>query len=165
MSNENDLPKNITDEAVALTDLDIKNWCNKNNLNFNVIDLANLEKNDNYFTFVFTGSSANHFNNGNSHHWLFCVENKYVFDSYGKRDYIIPKNFEFLPHKPEQLQHYDTNVCGEYCCLLYHDIKQHNNSLTNAQKLGQDFVNNLQLGTDQINNDEKVLRLWTLLNK
>jgi hypothetical protein len=160
---EESLPTNITDEKIALTDTEIKEWCNKNNLDFNLINLDKLENNDYYFTFVYTGNENNKANHGNPHHWLFCIDKK-VFDSYGKRDYDLPEGYSFMEHKPTQLQHYDTNVCGEYCCSLYYVYTTHKSENVTPDEAGQLLVDKLMLTTNQINNDEKVLKFFKLLN-
>lgn len=161
------IPKELTQNSVALTNDQIKSFCDNQDLEYHVIDLENLASNDYYYTFIFTGNEPNKSNNGNTHHWLFCID-KYVFDSYGKKDYNLPEGYIFMEHKPSQLQHYDDNVCGEYCCLLYMTYDMFSKNKIDEQDpkdAGQLLIDKLSLSNDQINNDEIILSTFNTFKK
>jgi len=142
-------------DSVALTQEQIKDWCKHNKLPAHVVDLSDLGDTQEADVFVFTGNEKNEFNDGADHHWLLAIDN-YVFDSYGMEDYKLPKGFHFFEHSPKQLQPYNTNVCGEFCCLFYYHAKRTEPDL-NGDKLAASFISRYHLGNKKDFNAKIVL--------
>ena len=152
---------NLAKNKTALTDLQIKAFCKKHNLPYHIIDLKDLDKNDYDCTFVYTGNEANEFNGGNPHHYCFLV-GSHFFDSYGKHNttdegnaYKLPEHIKIFDQKPNRIQSYDTNVCGEYCCLFYQFLNE-NGELAESD-LAQAFITYYNFSTNRTQNDETCL--------
>ena len=149
----------LSKESVALSESDIRTWCKHNKLPCHFVDLDNLDDNKEGEVFIFTGNTKNKINDGADHHWLFGLGPK-VFDSYGAEDYKLPSTYSFFHHKPKQLQPYNTNVCGEFCCLFYYHASKNEPNL-DGDELSQSFINRYHLGSDTQYNAEKVLKEFT----
>lgn len=115
-------PKNeIFAEKTSTTPNELHDWCSKQNLPWSMISLdepasmVKIAKN----TFVYTGNKKNELNMGATHHWLF-LSGQHLFDSYGRaHTYKLPFKTRPLNTTPKRLQSWGSNVCGQYCCLLY----------------------------------------------
>ena len=161
MSDDKSKEKGPTYSENAVTsDVDLKSWCKHNKIKFNVVDLINLESLKEDYGYVFTGSSKNEANEGNVHHWLAVVGDE-VFDSYGLEDYKLPDNYRFMKHTPRQLQHYSSNVCGEYCSLLL--LLASKNEQEQGSNLAQEFITKYKLGNNQTHNDRIILNNFSSL--
>lgn len=138
----------------TLDENDLRAFCLKHNFPFSIIDLSQLESASAKNCFIYTGSESDSFNNGYNHHWLFLHGNK-LFDSYGKQEhYNLPEFIEPVKTYPSQLQSYNTNVCGEYCCAFYYFIKTTGNKDYN--NLGSHFTTAFQFTSDKNKNDATV---------
>lgn len=133
-----------------LDENELKQWCNYNKIPYHVTDLSNLDTFEHDAGYVYTGDTANEVNNGNPHHWLAVVGNS-VFDSYGQHDYKLKEGFDFMKHSPKLLQHWDSNVCGEYCSLLL--SLAHEKPNLDSEEIGQAFVEQYGFGNNRSNND------------
>jgi hypothetical protein len=113
------LDKDIFSKRKALSNTDLQAFCSKHGLAYNLVDLDKLATLSHRYAFVFTGFEPNNINKGHDKHWLF-VDGNLIFDSYGgKRDYQYPEEFHMVKNHPNQLQEFNSTVCGEYCCAFY----------------------------------------------
>jgi hypothetical protein len=139
----------------SLSESDLKAWCKKKGLAFNLVDLQNLDTLQARHAFVFTGEEKDAINKGHDHHWLF-IDGRVIFDSYGRDVYNIPEQYEFVVNNPTQLQEYNSTVCGEYCAAFYDYISRHGNESADAHELGEGFSNEFGFTKNRLKNDEKV---------
>ena len=152
------LDKDIFSKQKALSDSDLKSFCTKNNLAFNIVDLENLNALGHRFSFVFTGFKPNDINKGHEKHWLF-VDGNLIFDSYGgKRDYVYPEEFHMVKNHPNQLQEFNSTVCGEYCCAFYWFTARHKDIKEN--ELGVRFGEYFGFTNNRRKNDRIVYRWY-----
>jgi hypothetical protein len=113
---------NPKSESLILDESDLEDFCSRNKLEFNVVNLSELESFDSQYGFIHTGEQKDQFNSGNINHWMF-IYGRYVFDSYGSQsDFLLPEWTEKVQLKPERIQEFGSNVCGEYCCTFYHFV-------------------------------------------
>ena len=111
--------------------------CSALNIQYNLLDLSQLNSNSNFYSFVHTGEKANNYNSGLTNHWL-AVYGPNVFDSYGKYSaWKIPPGYNFVETVPAALQEYNTNVCGMYA-TAYLDFCINSNS-DGSDDLGREF--------------------------
>lgn len=147
----------IFSEKNSLDENMLKEFCDKANLQYNLIDLDNLVNVKSRFSFIFTGNEKNNINKGHDHHWIF-LDGKNIFDSYGvKNSYQLPSNFEILTNHPRQLQEYNSTVCGEYCCAFYYFIAK--NKELSPQEIGEEFSDYFGFTKDKLEND-KIVFNW-----
>ncbi len=151
--------KEIKSDKLALSDLDLENWCKENNFSFNVITLDKLSTLKKKASFIHTGRGKNAANGGNENHWMF-IYSDIVFDSYGKYStYVWPKageNFVFVETHPKQLQDFESTVCGEYCCLFYYYMEKVYEEGINSEYIGADFSEHFGFTRDRKENDKFV---------
>lgn len=139
----------------TLSNIDLKKFCQSQNLPYNFITLQDLNTSDNIpkFTFVFTGDSENQFNGGYHNHWLFLYSNQ-LFDSYSYHShYQLPNWVKPVILVPKVIQQFGSNVCGEYCCAFYWFVKQ---SKSDNNHLGIQFCNFFHLSHNREENDAKI---------
>lgn len=147
--------REVDAEGTSMTNHELVKWCKNNNLPYNEVDIQNLGKAKNRYAFIFTGNEPDDINNGNDHHWMF-LDGKYIFDSYGNpNNYTLPEGFSILKNHPRQLQNFDTNVCGQYCCAFYYFTKA-NPDLT-PEEIGEAYSDEYGLTKNRESNDEKIL--------
>jgi hypothetical protein len=108
----------VKSDQQSLSNFQLEEFCKQHSLPYQYIELKELVDNKTAEfpqSFVHTGIRKNDINNGNDNHWLYFVAPNRIFDSYGKANdnYHLHNDFEVLPN--EQLQNFDTVVCGEYC--------------------------------------------------
>jgi hypothetical protein len=146
-------------QNTALTDKDLAKFCKRHDLHYHMINISDLENNKYDMSYVYTGDEKNETNGGNPHHWLFVV-GTHIFDSYGKTSgknaYKLPENFKIFRQKPNRLQTYGTNVCGEYCSLFYKFINENGNESAESD-YAQEFINHYNFTSNTIKNDETTL--------
>lgn len=136
----------------TLSDTDLKKFCAKEGLSFHLIDLSQLSDSSPKNCFIHTGTAPNEYNHSYINHWLFLHGN-YLFDSYGKqRDYKLPDFIKPVVTYPHQLQSYNTNVCGEYCCAFYKYL----HSSPDYENLGAQFSREFQFSSNKTLNDKKI---------
>lgn len=149
--------KNVFSTAKALTDSDLKKWCQAAGLKYSVIDLDKLNLAKSRYCFIFTGNEANEANKGNDHHWMF-LDGKYIFDSYGNpKSYDLPEGYSMIENNPKQLQQFNSTVCGEYCCAFY-DFCSKNKSIKPGD-IGEEFSDEFGLTGNRSKND-KIMYEW-----
>lgn len=143
---------------------DLRSFCKKINVEFNIIDLKelneNYEKLDKKYYFIYTGSENNEYNKGNTHHFFIVIGNHY-FDSYGNVEgLIIPESIKRVVTSPKQLQEFyeedHDSVCGEYCCLFLKTFEE--NQEKPIQEIAKIFVEEYGLGKDKHENDEIIFK-------
>lgn len=104
--------QNITSDKYALTNDDLKSFCNLNNIPYQLETLQNLDKTDLTQAFVHTGEKKDEKNKGNTNHWLYLINN-HIFDSYGDpKAFVYPS--DIIPFPNKRYQKFGTNVCGPY---------------------------------------------------
>jgi hypothetical protein len=107
---------------------------------------------------VYTGNDKNHFNNGNTHHWMFLFGDK-VFDSYGlASDFLWPSWVKPIALRPGRLQEYGSNVCGEYCSTFYKFFSQHHDP--NSENIGLEFCDAMGFTENRNMNDKLVQKVY-----
>lgn len=154
------------DKKFLLDDSELRKFCKTKGLTYALItldelnnsaDLANIPAN----CFVHTGEQKSANNNGILNHWLFLTGNL-VFDSYGKYDdYRLPHGIQYIDTDPDQLQAYESVICGMYCCLFYELMAtEWINEPQDPEHLGDLFVRRLNLGKNRRQNDKIVLRIF-----
>lgn len=174
----------------ALDQEQLKKWCEKNHLPFNSTTLQELNqkgKTNGRFSFIFTGDNEDEFNKGAHNHWLAC-DGKHVFDSYGRKNgYKFPAHYEVWPNSPNQLQEFNSKVCGEYCCaFLYYCHNEPSDSETDQsdnegkessdsdtekgtdkgrKKFADGFSDEFGFTTSRANNDRTVLEWFKQRNQ
>jgi hypothetical protein len=173
--------KSPFNQKYALTDNQMINFCKKHDINANVIELDEFNKNPdiaNLFFIIYTGSEPNEYNtlkpsekkhSGEhytlpeqpiTHHWLGGHGNK-IFDSYGYYgDYKWPEGIEGVTTIPSRLQEYDSDVCGLYVLAFLKfcsTTKEHDN-------IGFDFSNEHGFTNNRNENDESIIK-WYEENK
>lgn len=149
-------------ERNALDEEQLKKWCSANNLAYHMCELKDLDNCDSRYSFIFTGATPNHLNDGHDHHWLF-LDGNLVFDSYGKTDYQLPSHFQYLKNEPKQLQNYNSTVCGEYCCLFYKFLTE--NASLSPEEIGEAFSHEFGLTNNRQKNDQKILSSFNASKK
>jgi hypothetical protein len=138
-------------EKVELTDLDLKKFCQRKGYRYpGILYLDTLKHGQ--IGFVYTGSEANRYNKGHTHHWMLLINNK-LFDSYGNYNntFSTPDPLIYFVNK-SRLQAFDSCVCGEYCCSFYDFYNQSGGCDVN------DYKNTFELGLDQDRNDANILK-------
>lgn len=169
---EQNLHKLAKNEQVALTDRAIEKKCKAADIKCNFINLDKLPELKYDQAFCYTGDKPNEVNSGNPHHWLYVIGN-HIFDSYGKdenNEYKLPEGFKIFKQKPNRLQEYNSDVCGEYCTLFakfVQDLENGSDIDTDSDddeatdnkeaKLAQKFINEFGFTSDQRKNDEIAL--------
>ena len=149
--------KDVFSTSQSLSDEDLKKWCLKAGLKFNMIDLEKISESKARYSFVFTGKEPNEINKGHDHHWIF-LDGKYIFDSYGDpKSYTLPNNFQVIVNHPKQLQQFNSTVCGEYCCAFYHFVSK--NEDIKLEELGEEFSDEMGFTKDRSKND-KIVYEW-----
>lgn len=155
----------VFSSKVALSETQLKNFCEKNSLPFQIKDLEEAVENPykvKRACFIFTGSKHNKYNNGLVNHWLF-VFGEYIFDSYGFQDkYSLDNMFMPVVTVPKQLQEFNADVCGEYC-LAFNNFVTHHKYL-DFENLGEDFVTFYGFTRKKSTND-KIVLAWYNENK
>jgi hypothetical protein len=152
------------DKKFLLDDSELRKFCTNKNLPFNLISLDELNNTANLQsipinTFIHTGQKASVNNNGVLNHWLFLTGN-YIFDSYGKyEDYRVPQNIKYIQTQPDQLQAYDSVICGMYCCLFYELIATEWTD-ENPESYGDLFVRRFNLTKNRKQNDTIMLNIF-----
>lgn len=151
----------------TLSDQDLKKFCDKTGLKFNICTLEQLNtstvpKN----CFVFTGNNSDSFNNGYHNHWLFLFGNK-LFDSYSYQSkYTLPSFIESVVTHPKILQEFDTNVCGEYCCAFYWFTNNSKHFKGGDYKnIGFLFCETFELTNNRRENDTKINKWFDQITK
>ncbi len=150
--------KEVFSSKIALTDKNLRNFCEKNDLKYNLVELSELTDLSDIpkYTFVYTGSSKNDANNGYTHHWLYLC-GSYLFDSFGfQSKYKINKNIKSIITYPRQLQEFNSDVCGEYCAAFAHFCQKENK--IDYTNIGVDFQNRYGLSANKKENDITILR-------
>lgn len=140
----------------TLSNVDLEKFCQKQNLPFHMITLAQLNTSSSLpkYSFVFTGDDSDSFNNGYHNHWLFIYGNK-LFDTYSYQSkYTLPSWVEAIKLYPSVIQQFGSNVCGEYCCAFYWFIK--NIKTPDPTNVGVQYCNFFQLGSNREKNDKKI---------
>ena len=153
-----EVDKEIKKTNNALTDGQLREWCTKQKLPFNMVDLINLNKNRNNLAYVYTGSEKNEANKGNTHHWLF-QDGKTIYDSYGDENgYNLPEGFHIAKNLPvKRQQEYGTVVCGEYCSARYRFLKD--NPDLDEEEIAERFADEYSITSNRKKNDENIY-LW-----
>jgi hypothetical protein len=144
----------------ALTEDDLRKFCNANNFSFNIIEFDKLSNyNGPRYSFIFTGTDKNTVNKGHDHHWLF-LDSLSIFDSYGNpKSYNIPSPYYMIRNNPKQLQEYDSTVCGEYCCAWYYFLKNILTDEMEEDEMGEEFSDYFGFTNDKFAND-KIVYDW-----
>lgn len=157
---------NVKSDSQSLSNIAIQEFCKKFSLPYHLLDLSNLVESNTTVTqsFVHTGAKKNHVNNGNNNHWLYFISPNYLFDSYGtKNDDYHLNDYTILP--VEQLQSYDTVVCGEYTLSFnwyLNEVYLKNFELEEEkdfQNLVKSYVNHFKFTKNTKSNDE-IVRKW-----
>lgn len=151
-------------KKTALSDQDLRFFCNKNDLqNFSIVDLQDLFNKipSTRYIFIFTGNEPDKINNGHDHHWIFA-NGKEIFDSYGDYSKIeLPEGFFVAKNTPNRLQEFNSDVCGQYCCAYFYYIeKMDGKKVKNPSEKSEKFSEYFGFGTNRRNNDERVLNFY-----
>lgn len=129
--------------------------CSRLGIEYNMLDLSNLEQNQHFYTFIHTGQDETEGNSGLKNHWL-AAYGPNIFDSYGKYNaWTIPSNYSFVETVPRALQEYNTNVCGMYCAA-YLDFCIKANS-DGSDDMGREFCVSFGFGKNREQNDSIIL--------
>jgi hypothetical protein len=138
---------------LALTDTQLRDFCEKNKLPYHLVDIEQLDTLDTRYSYVFTGNTKDYQNEGHTHHWLFADGDK-IFDSYGKNVYHLPEGFSLVKNHPVQLQEWDSTVCGEYASAWFWFI-YHNKDIP-QEELPVAFSDHFGFTSNKRSNDEIV---------
>ena len=154
----------IGEQKISTTDLDLKTWCKRNGMPFHVVDLDDLITSGvtERYAFIYTGSEATKYNNGYKNHWLFLDSNT-IFDSYGLFKSYNFNSTEFHPviNRPQRLQAFNSNVCGQYCALYYKFVLDCDYDEYGA---GQQFCASYGFTYDRVENDKVILSEFARLS-
>lgn len=155
----------------GLTDQELSNYFKKNNIPFNEIKtMKDLDKMKTAQSLVYSGSTPDDVNKGNTHHWLYAVkpdkDKTYLFDSYGQKtayndDFLNKNNIKFINRA--KLQEYGSNVCGPYCAAFAKYLNNQGGSLGNSfdpTKLINGFYEQQGMSRNARANDEKIKQFW-----
>lgn len=147
---------------------DLKEFCKKQGLKFNVVNLSDLGSLKQKAAYIHTGEISDAINGGNPNHWLFIYADL-IFDSYGKyKDYDFgTQKYEFIRTNPKQLQTYNTTVCGSYCSMFYYYMEkihkqqqqETDNDTINSDDIGMDFSEYFEFVNNKLEND-KIAFKW-----
>jgi len=149
---------NPKSESLVLSEIDLKNFSRTKGLEYACTDLSDLDKFGGKFTFVHTGSEKNQFNGGNTDHWMFLGGDK-IFDSYGlQEDFLFPSWVKYVELRPKRLQEYGTKVCGEYCCIFFEFMHQHDDQ--NDDNIGLEFCDYYGFSEARAENDRIVQQVY-----
>lgn len=136
----------------------LRDFCSSNKLQFEIVNLSELESFKKPYAFIHTGAEKDQFNGGNTNHWMFLVGNQ-VFDSYGlQEDFLLPSWCTYVRLQPKRLQEYGSNVCGEYCCTFYQFA--HASTDLNNEDLGLDYCDSLGMSENRNKNDKIVQSIY-----
>jgi len=150
-----EVDQDIYSNAAIMDESELQQLCSRLGLEYNMIDLAELNSNPHFYTFIHTGNSSNTANSGLTKHWL-AAYGPYIFDSYGKYNaWNIPSEYSFVETIPRALQEYNTNVCGMYCAAYINFCAQNNSDGTDD--LGRDFCAEFDFGKNRELNDSIIL--------
>ena len=162
MRDINEEYNNINPKATSmiLSSVDLQKSCEQVKIPYHEIDLSELENSKSViFTFVHTGSEANEFNNGVIDHWLFKI-GPWLFDSYSsivKKGFKIPTWSKQLPLYPSQLQEWGSNVCGDYCFVIYYYAYNSFDDLDlNNNRWGIQWCEKMGFSSDRKANDIRI---------
>jgi len=157
--------KDVFSSKKALTEDDLRKFCNANNLSFHITELDKLNNNGGpRYSFIFTGDDKNAVNKGHDHHWLF-LDGVSIFDSYGNpSSYNLPDPYYVIENHPKQLQEYDSTVCGEYCCLFYWFIKKELEiEDPTDEELAEEFSDYFSFTKNRLENDKIAYKVYRKL--
>lgn len=159
---------NVKSDGQSLSNIQLEEFCKNNDLPYNFLDLAELvEQHDIEIpqSFIHTGIKQNKYNNGNNNHWLYYIAPNKIFDSYGKSNdnYHLDGKYKILPN--EQLQNFDTVVCGEYCLSFNWYLNkiflkdQELNSNSSYATLIKEYIKHFKFTKNEKENDN-IVRQW-----
>lgn len=134
---------------------ELKSYCDAKGLEFNIVDLSQLDSFDKKYGFVHTGQEENAANGGNENHWLALYGNL-LFDSYGKySSWQLPAWVKPVKTIPKRLQSFDSNVCGAYCCEFLFFCESRGDAL--GTNIGRSFCQQYSFTKNTENNDRTIL--------
>lgn len=152
---------NPKSDTLVLDESDLKDFCKSNGLEYQIVDLKDLESFESKYAFVHSGATKDQFNGGNTNHWMF-IYGRMIFDSYGlQEDFLFPQWTQPVELKPKRIQEYGSNVCGEYCCTFYKFV--HSGIDPNDENMGLEYCDSLGFSENRGRNDRLVQEAYTHL--